>query len=693
MLEPIASEAVCDKGDGKTKSPAVAMPRVVAAAALLAEEIARRIAAIPKKQTAEGRRIEEAAADAALLRRCESATAHPVSAWTPIIDAFVAWLSRDRTDEKPNALSIAHGKDSDDNENDDDDNDDDDHDIDDKDDETTNMLLSNDGARQPDHPNSAASTASHFLGPLACMGIDIYAITTHPENAHLIGCCTKTPPLIEADCAYGDWRFVVTMERDVDCTGGILFIERAVHAPSGTSIGACCDLRCQNTSRGVRALLFSFFQSGQTSLSAFLHGVFAPFDRVADVLHAHGWDTGGKRFAWSDAHSALYPQRLACTRNDGVVVHLFWWSGTLVASGLEYGPRIKLAGQPASAYGPDPAPETPLQDDDDDDDSDDDDDEDDDDGGFGFGRGTGGARHSDDRAWLIDNGYIAPWVLAARWGVRPRNCPTLLLDPVHDTDDDLIMRMNAVADQIARQHGIDAGDMAARAYGHNRLNGQTCQAALDKMLTSTRSWRLAMRDRSIASGERYIDPDRGLYANWMVVCDMLPLGNRDDGTVRTTGLPFVRFQGHLLGVDERAASGPVQQAHVVVLLCEPLEPPVYAHQQRPMPPADGEQSRVAAMIHALSDNSKDPKVLASDVPLHPISAYYRQRCVDSRGGPKVLAILHEASSTHRGADAAGGFVAAIEWLMAEFETCAQTFGANAADATPSSSGWTLDIAW
>lgn len=684
MLEPIASEAVCDKGDGKTKSPAVAMPRVAAAAALLSEEIARRIAAIPKKQTAEGRRIEEAAADAALLRRCESATAHPVSAWTHVIDAFVAWLSRDRTDEKPNALSIAHGKDSDDNENDDGD-----RDIDDKDDETTNMLLSNDGARQPDHPNSAASTASHFLGPLACMGIDIYAITTHPENAHLIGCCTHTPPLIEADCAYGDWRFVVTMERDVDCTGGILFIERAVHAPTGASIDARCDLRCQNTSRGVRALLFSFFQSGQTSLSAFLHGVFAPFDRVADVLHAHGWDTGGKRFLWSDAHSALYPQRLACTRNDGVVVHLFWWSGTLVASGLEYGPHIKLAGQPASAYGPDPDPDTALQDGDDNSDGDDNHDDDDGDDDFGFV----GTKRDDDRAWLVDNGYIAPWVFAARWGKRPRDCPTLLLDPTRGTDGDLIMRMNAVADQIVRQHGINAGDTAARAYGHSRLNGWTCQAALNGMLTGTRSWRLAMRDRSIVSGERYIDPDRGLYANWMVVCDMLPLGNRDDVTVRTTGLPFVRFQGHLLGVDERAASGPVQQAHVVVLLCEPLEPPVYAHQQRPMPPADGEQSRVAAMIHALSDNGKDPKVPASDVALHPITAYYRQRCVDSHGGPKVLAVLHEASSTPQGAGTSGEFVAAIEWLMAEFETCAQTFGANAADAVPSSSAWTLEIAW
>lgn len=691
MLGSIAApETACDQGDSKPESPAIAMPRVAAAAALLAEEVARRIAAIPKKQTAEGRRTEEAAADAALLRRCENTTAHPVSAWVPVVDAFVAWLSRDCTGDTPVApITVpTDGGDNSEHEKEDDANDQDD---DDDDDETTNMLLSNDNGGQPDHPNSAASTASNFLGPLARMGVDIHAITTHPENAHLIGCCTHTPPLIEADCAYGNWRFVASIERDVDCTGGILFIERAVHAPSGTSISARCDLRCQNTSRGARALLFSFFQSGQTSLSVFLHGVFAPFDRVVDVLHARGWDTGGKRFSWSSACSALDERRLACTRGDGVVVHLFWWSGTLVASGVEYGPRIKLAGQPASAYGPDPGPENLPRGDDDGGDDDDDDDDDDE---FGF-EGDDRGRRDDDRGWLVDGGHIAPWVLAARWGDRQRDCPTLLLDPVHGTDDDLVARMNAVADQIARQHGIDAGELAARAHGHKHLNGWTCQAALNRVLNDgARSWRLAMRHRSITSGERYIDPNRGLYANWMVVCDMLPVGNAADGTVRTTGLPFVRFQGHLLGVDERAASGPARQAHVVVLLCEPVEPPVYAFQQRAMPPADGEQSRVAAMIRTLGDSNESKNALAPDTPLlHPIAAYYRRQCVDAHGGPKVLAVLHEASSTPQGSSEAGEFVAAVEWLVAEFETCAQTFGANTADAAPSSPGWTLEMDW
>ncbi|AGO85301.2 hypothetical protein psal_cds_1085 [Pandoravirus salinus] len=683
MIEPTTPEAAHERGDGKPASPTAAMPRVAAAAALLAKEIARHVAAIPKKQTAEGRRLHAAAADAALLRRCASTAAHPASTWAPVVDAFVAWLARDRTDEKSDVPVFSRERNGDaskDDLDDDHDNSDDNRNThDDDNDDDDNVLVSDDGGGWADHPNNAASTASNFLRPLARMDIGIYAITTHPENAHLIGCCTKTPPLIEADCAYGDWRFVAAMERDVDCTGGILFIERAVHAPTGTSIDARCDLRCQNTSRRTRALLFAFLKSGQTSLSAFLQDVFAPFDRVIDVLHARGWDTRGKRFVWSDVHSAISEQRVACTRNDGIVVHLFYWSSTIVASGVEYGPVVNVVAPPASAYGPDPGPEVAPQDSDNDDDDD--------------------READDDRDWLVDGGHIAPSVLAARWGDRPHGCPALLLDPVHGTDDDLVACINAVADQIARRHGLASGDdaMAARAYGHSHLNGWTCQAALDKVLnTGTRSWRLAMRHESIVSGERCIDPDRGLYANWMVVCDMLPVGNSTDGTVRTTGLPFVRFQGHLLGVDERAASGPVQQAHVVVILCEAQEPPTYAMQQRAMPPADGERSRIATMLHALTSNSNAPKArVASDAALHPISAYYRRRCVDSRDGLRMLTVLHEASSTPpaNDSDAASTFIAAVEWLMAEFETCAQTFGADASDTRPAPSGWTLEFEW
>lgn len=639
-------------------SHAVAMPRVAAAAALLSEEIARRIAAIPKEETVEGRRARETAMDAALLDRCARATPRAPSAWTHVIDGFLAWLSRDHA--KDGAAKIAHDHDGDVKDNDDDrvvgDGD--------GDDDSDMSPISDDGGGQTDHPNGAAATASNFLGPLARMGVSIYAITTHPENAHLIGCCTHTPPLIEADCGYGDWRFVAVMERDYDCTGGMLLIDRIVHAPTRIGINDGCDLRCQNSSRAARALLFAFFASGQTSMAAFLHQVFAPFDHVIDVIHAAGWDTDGKRFSWSDVRSALDEQRVACTRRDGVVVHLIWYSGTLIASGYEYG-YYETAHAPASTYGPDPGPEVPPQ-------------EDDDDGAGRRGRDDDNGKDDDERLWLIDAGYISPWVVGVRCRGGRRRYPVLLLYP---TADDLVERMDAIADQIAHQHGIDAGDMETRAHGHTRLNGRTCQAALDKVFdTSTRSWRLSARNDRLIGNERYIDPARGLYANWTMVCDMLPLGNRTNRTVHATGLPFVRFQGHLVGADERAASGPLQRAHVVVLLCESAPPQAYCRED--VRPADGERSRIEALVQRLGGDTRSAAQATPEAPLDPICARYRRAYLDSPDGLTVLAVLRQASSAPGDAGPAAEFVAALEWLMAEFEACARTFAADAADMDP-----------
>ena len=666
--------------------PGIPMPRVAAAAALLGGIIAQRIAAIPKERTPEGRRAKAAAKDAALLERCARVTPHPASLWAPTIDAFVAWLRSDPTDVRPGVDAAVR-----DGDNDDDDDDDSGQDQDD-DDDVIRLLIRNDRRGQPDHCNSAASTAANFLRPLERMGVDVYAITTHPENAHLIGCCTTTPPLIEADCGYGDWRFVAIMERDVDCVGGMILIERVVHAPTGAGIDVHCDLRCQNTSRGTRALLFSFLRSGETSLPAFLHATFASFDRVIDVLHAHGWDTRGERLSWSHVDRALYDQRIACTRADGTTVHLLWRHGTLVASNCEYGPSLDMHYPPASTYGPDPGREAPPQEGDDDDDSDHEEEEDDD--------GGDGASLRDDRAWLIEQGHVAPWVLTARSNGRSGNCPALLIKTFGDdtTDVDIVSRMDAVADQIARSQGLDGGTTAARAYGSHYLNGWTCEAALRNVLNlGARTWRLAMRDRSIVSGERCIDPQRGLYANWIITCDMLPVGNRLDGSVRTTGLPFVRFHGHMLGIDGRGGSTATQAAHVVVVLCEPMQSRFPS--QQPSVPADGEGSRVAAMIQALRDYERQTAAYRADAtptPLHPIAAYYRQRCVESRHGPKVMTVLHEASSVpcDSDRDPSTGFVGALEWLVSEFEYCARLFAADAAFATDldsDSDRWTLEL--
>jgi len=659
------------------------MPRVAAAAAVMGDIIARRIAAIPKEQTPEGRRAKAAVEDAALLERCAANMPRPASDWAPTVDAFVAHLRCHRADRRPEIEPTPDDTVTDDEDENEDDNQDGD----------ANPLIGNDRGKRPEQANSAASTATNFLGPLDRMGTDIYAITPHPENAHLIGCCTRTPPLIEADCGYGDWRFIVAMERDVDCVGGMLLIRRAVHALTGVGVDARCDLRCQNTRPNARALLFSFFQSGETSISAFLQGKFASFDRIIDVLHAHGWDTRGKRLSWSDVDRALYDQHISCTRADGTRVHLFWRDGILVASNCKYGPYLNMPYPPASTYGPDPGSDMWASNDDDDEDNGDDDVHDDDDDTILY----------DDHTWLIERGYVAPHVLAARSGSRPDNCPAVLIQVFGDgdtTDADIVTRMDAVADQIARCHGLKRDASVAWTYGSDRLNGWTCDAALGNVLNlGARTWRLAMRDRSIVSGERYIDPQKGLYTNWMVTCDMLPMGNRHEGTVRTTGVPFVRFQGHMLGIDASETSPAVQTAHVIVVLCEPMSAPLYGQEPTTVAAADGEASRITAMVEALRDHQHRATAFHADatpVALHPISAYYRQCCVESRRGPKVMTVLHEASSVPRygsGGDPSGEFVAALEWLMGEFEHCARLFAADAASTVDldDDHGWTLEF--
>ncbi|AVK77373.1 hypothetical protein pmac_cds_685 [Pandoravirus macleodensis] len=650
------------------------MPAVARAAAAMAGAVAQYRALLPQQDSPAQAAAKAAARDAALIMRCRNTPCYPTAEWQPAINAFVKWLG--------NPLTIDSGRsrcqmDRDDGTwprrrttqaPDDGDSGDDQE----SDDPNDNPLLSFDGGGTPDDPNSAAACATNFLHPLECMGIQIHALTTHPENHHLIGCCTKTPPLVQADCRFGDWVFVASMERDVDCIGGIILIERAVHVPTGTGVDLHCDLRCQNTPRRVRALTFSFFQSGETSIETFLRGVFAGICRVLDSLCSHGWTIDGTGFSWGSINHIFDSQTVKCVRiRDGVEVRLAFYGGVLCAVSDKYALYDRLIDYPpASAYGPDP----PLD----------------------FGKDDpsddGEQHHSahvrsarEQRQWLVAHGRVSPWMVTAssHRGVHAKQRAVTILGDVTTPDvdiGDVLARINVVADVIVHRYGPASGRHIERAFGHERVNGRTCDAALrHTMNAADRAWHLVARCGRIDSGEGFIDPTRGLCVNWAMQCDMITVGathtdNSDGRLSHVACLPFVRFYGHVIGVDGLHGTEATHAAHVVIALCERV-PPRGGNAVAPAA-GDGERSRIDFLVHLFADIKTSEAIT-----LHPISAHRRASLVDTWSDVTLKSILWEGTSPAPldPSDPTDALLGAIEWLMNEFDRCGRLFAARACD--------------
>jgi hypothetical protein len=488
------------------------------ALALLAHRVcAARLAdyvAIPPEQTKEGRLACAAAKDADLLARCAAAPARPASEWQPEMRAFIDYLAQSSAADETEQLklklplgAVAHDR---------------------KEAALDVRLaehfgLSADGGGAPIWRNSAVACAHNFLPVLASLDIRVHAISLYPRRARLIGCCTRVPGFVKADCSYGAWRFVVSLYRDVDCEGGIMFVRRVVlAAPAhGAAAAAACaaedvdiDLRRQATRATCRSLFLAFLLSGHTTTAAFVVDRFRHLSRVADeVVNApgSGWSTNGARLAWDRSaddkparlywplSAALMERSVACQRaSDGVVVHLSTHDGVLFAGANEEDTCTPYVAYPsASAFGPDPdvppaysarisyatlvamskasaaklgvvadgQPDGSDRNDSGDDASDDegqnrdyDDDED-----FNCR-----ANMSRDRKWLVEHGFISPWVIACRAGYAARKYPLAILETAgpecHSSaaardayDAEIVRRINWVADLVARRHGPALG--------------------------------------------------------------------------------------------------------------------------------------------------------------------------------------------------------------------------------------------
>ncbi|AVK76290.1 hypothetical protein pneo_cds_683 [Pandoravirus neocaledonia] len=664
------------------------MAAVSRAATAMADAVAYYRALLPQEDTAAQAAAKVAAHDTALVARCRDSPCYPAAVWTPTVAAFVEWLKntsvigrgRGATDEALcDDRNGQHAPQREWIQSPDNSGGDDDRGGDDEGDTSDNPLLSSDGGGVAGDPNSAASCASNFLRPLECMGIQTHAITTHPENHHLIGCCTRTPPLLQADCRYGDWVFVASMERDVDCIGGIILVERAVHVPTGTGVDLHCDLRCQNTLRRVRALTFSFLQSGETSIEAFLYGVFAGVRRIIDSLSSHGWSVDGDGFSWCSIGHAFDSQKVQrVRRRDGVAVRLTFYGGVLCAVSDKYAfydPLIDYP--PASVYGPDP----PLD------------------------LGDGNAVSSDDddqhysarelyarkqRQWMVTEGHVSPWMATASHSRASDGHRAMAIlghaNMPHADMDDVMARINVVADVIAYRYGLTSGRHIKRAFGHEHINGRTCAAALaHKMNATDRAWHLVASRSGIESGEGFIDPTRGLYVNWTVQCDMIvtdaPHTESDSSghgahlVAHATHLPFVRFYGHVVSVDRPCGSEATHAAHAMLVLCE--REPRQGHAASAPVPGDGERSRIHSLVNLFADSKTDEAIT-----LHPISAYRRANLADTWSGTRLLSVLWEGTSPAPldPSDPAGALLGAIEWLMDEFDRCGRLFAGRACGA-------------
>lgn len=654
---------------------AVGMPAVARAATAMAGAVAQYRALLPHQDSPTEAAAKVASRDVALLARCSDVPCHPPLAWQPAIDAFLKWLmnplvidsgrpncrmdsDNDGTRPHRGTTQVPDNGDGGDEQGSEDPHD--------------NPLLGFDGGGVPGDPNSAAACAANFLQPLECMGIHIHALTAHSENHHMIGCCTRTPPLVQADCRFGDWLFVASMERDVDCIGGIILIERAVHVPTGTGVDLHCDLRCQNTLPRVRALTFSFFQSGETSIETFLRGVFAGVCRVVDSLCSRGWTINGAGFSWCSIDRIFDSQTVKCVRiNDGAEVRLAFYGGVLCAVSDKYARYDRLVDYPpASAYGPDPPIDLGK-------------DDPSDDGEQHHSAHVRSAREQ--HQWLVTQGYVSPWMITSpsHQGAHAERRAVAILDSVTMPDvvvDDVLARINVVADVIVHRYGPASGRHIERAFGHEHVNGRTCDAALRHTVDAAdRAWHLVARHGRIDNGEGFIDPTRGLYVNWTMHCDMIAtdatrLGNGDCRLPRVGCLPFVRFYGHVISVDGPGGTGATHAAHALIALCGRV--PERGGNAVAAAAGDGERSRINSLVNLFAD-IKTSEATA----LHPISAHRRARLADTWGDVAIESVLWEGTSpaTLDPSDPADALLGAIEWLMDEFDRCGRLFAARSRD--------------
>lgn len=642
--------------------------------------------------------VDPAAEDAALLARCRAAAPTPAALWRHEINKIMSDLCVD-----PGA-DIGE----------------DDTDENDRKDETASSQ------------NSPRTCVLNLLALLDALAVDVYDLGTIPKGLDAVP-WVEDETFVSVDCGLGRWRFVVSLSRDPDCIGGIARIERIVDASTGVSVDAVCDLRCQNTSASMCALLVDFMRSGGTSVRTFLTERFTWANDIVDRIDVPGWTRSGVRFVGTDSLSCPFESETApsCTNTTGETLSLEVYRDALLAFPRDT-PRAKYSFARPLALPREctPVDRHPPGDD-----------------GFRVTRWG-------DREWLIKAGYASPWlstldvdmrrapvavlgirgqtpVDAAKLAVRidtvaaiasgAYGIPAVGSDQMRDavkgqTAPDCVTRDQECeaafahdpkgADACSKMDDVDAkesGGLSNDASGDGSddhqddaqeysdrcddihradpmwRNGNHCNRALDARLESRDApWSDLGHFSSLLATDGAVDPSRGLLVNWFISCDMLPVaGGPFDHAVRAQGLPFVRCRAHIVVApfDVEPRSATLVHTHLVATLhrADARESQIYVRSLFDEPASD-EAASVASLLSGADGEVDAPSV-------HPILGHYRQMQIKGVCGRQSLAynrtapddavaVLYESAQPPATADA---FDSAVTWLLDEFGRCAALF--------------------
>ncbi|WBR14765.1 hypothetical protein pkur_cds_591 [Pandoravirus kuranda] len=649
---------------------------------------------------------------ASILDRCPEGAQRPLSAWAPMIDAFVGTLP---TEGAP----LLYGGGS--------------------------------GAQNPTHSTATAAAALVRLLPaLEAHGLDnVYAVVIRPENVDDVsGPWDAMNPLAEAYCGLGQWLVHVECGRkwydDVhdgqELAGGVIAIRHLVHRHTHV----CVTVRNATLGQGYDATTqdyLAFMRSGLATPEAFVDAVCGHVCDIPRVLStSFGWSiTPGQpqdRIAAfckrrRSINSTRYTRRLSFTRaSDNITVCVCIHDRTILVGRSQIDPPtmvpvVSLFDLPLGDAGDDQHQQQqqrhPVVD---------------------KGEGVDGPRprkvprpHADytnadpaykrmrkaarrrahaDRDYLVGCGLLDPMHLTLGNSLRSDQhwpCVGFRLaprGPVGARAEDvwyrrLAVRMDEVADLIrADTSGAFGFDVDREVHNvviaagprlqdivcslltsKRRIDGQMLDAMIDNMLSPivVSPWRIFRPDRYVTRGSRFIDPPRGLYLNWRFRCNFVPDSVAD-------GLAHARFYGHILVVaTDPAATGDMRSRPVTVAgyyalsVREPRSIDTYepfdSSDNRSSDFFDMDEQEAAAVAGALAtvDVSTETR-FGPDEPHHVIS-HYRDREFAPIPRERFRGILHEDAMRIDGAESAGArIIQVFDWMQKAFDRHATVFGVS-----------------
>nr|UDO47700.1 hypothetical protein [Pandoravirus massiliensis] len=283
--------------------------------------------------------------------------------------------------------------------------------------------------------------ASKMLTVLDIFDIKVYNVQVVPEGIHAIP-CVEDDTFVRADCGLGRWRFIVCLSDDEGCTA---LIERIVDKLTGASMPVHCDIMSTHQSDRCRLLMDFMRIREPVSIHQFLSDRFAWANNIVDRLHACGWSTSDKLFACSHSlERPLQRDALECVGPSGEVLAVAICRDTVaVFPAHESMALASLACDPVLSHKCAPRERPPSA--------------------------RFRASRWGDREWLVDAGYVSPWLSTV--GPDTRRTPVAVLGAYGEDlvdDHQLAARINVVGVIASGSYGVpaDAGETASAGHTH-----------------------------------------------------------------------------------------------------------------------------------------------------------------------------------------------------------------------------------